>query len=265
MANQYTLGKGKLYFAPFATGTEEPKGERFFGNVSEFNLTIEEEKLEHYASTGGIRQKDASISLQVNRSGSIVTDEISSDNLALFFFGSTSSLAVTGTTVTDEAISAVEQGRYYQLGVSDANPTGARELDVHTAPSTNVIVTDDGGSPVTFVEGDDYTIDMVLGRLFIVEGGAITDGTNLKVSYKTKTSTRERILSGGTAISGQLRFIADNPAGPNRDYLMPSVTISPSGDYALISEEWMTINLSAEILKKTGREAIYVDGRAMTA
>lgn len=266
MAQNYTLGRGKLYFAPFADGTQNPKGERFLGNVPEFNLTIEEEKLEHFSSTQGIREKDDSVSLQVNRTGTLSTDNIDVENVALFFFGSTDSLAVTGSTITDEAIAAVEQGMYYQLGVTADRPTGHRELDLlSTGPDVNILVTDDAGTPVEFDEGDDYEIDMVLGRIYIVPGGAITDGTNLEVDYKTKTSTRPRVISGSAPIEGSLRYIAANPKGTDFDYFMPWVQLAPNGDYTLISDEWQTIPFNIEVLKKTGLEAIYVDGRALVS
>lgn len=267
MSNNYTLGRGKLYFAPFAPGTQTPQGERYIGNTPEISIAIEEEKLDHYNSDSGVREKDDSISLQVNRTGSFNTDHISAENLALFFFGSVSALAVTGATVTDEEIASVSQGLYYQLGASDANPSGARELDLHsTGPDVNILVEEDiGVDPETYVEGTDYEIDMELGRLYIIPGGNIADGTSLLVSYKTKTTTRERIISGNTAIEGQLRYVADNPKGTNRDMLLPWATISPNGDYALKGDEWQVIPFTLEILKKTGLEAVYIDGRAVVS
>lgn len=265
MSDNLTLGRGELFFAPFAAGTTNPTGERYLGNTPEFNLTLEEEKLDHYSSDRGIREKDKSISLQVNRTGTLITDNIDPENVALFFFGSASALAVTGATVTDEAIASVEQGKYYQLGTTAANPSGARELDVHTAgpPAENIIVMDD--ATTTFVEDTDYTIDMALGRLYIVPGGAITDGTNLEVSYKTKTSSRTRVISGSAPVEGALRFIAKNPAGEQFDYFFPHVSLSPNGDYALKGDEWQQIPFNVEILKKTGLEAIYMDGRAIAS
>ena len=43
---------------------------------------------------------------------------------------------------------------------------------------------------------------------------------------------------------------------------MPYVKISPNGDYALKGDEWQQIPFNIEILKKTGFEALYSDGRA---
>lgn len=258
----YTLGRGELFFAQYAPGTENEQGERYLGNTPEFNMTIEEEALDHYSSDHGVNEKDASISLSTNRTGSLTTDNISPENVALFFFGAQSTFTHTGATVTDEAVAAVKQGLTYQLGKTTLNPVGARDLDfLSTGPNVNIIVTDDAGSPATFDEGDDYTIDMDLGRLYIVPGGAITDGTNLEVDYKTKTTTRDRIISGANAIQGALRFISFNPEGKRMDYYMPKVKLTPNGDYNLKGDEWQQIPFTIEILKKSDREAIYVEGR----
>lgn len=263
MSNNYTLGRGKIYFARYLPNTQTPGPELYIGNTPEFSLTIEEEKLDHFSSEAGVREKDASISLQVNRSGQMVTDNISPENVALFFFGTSSTVEVTGATITNEAIDGdtVAQGGYIQLGVSDTHPAGHRLLTPHsTGPTVNAVVTGSGGTP-TYVEGDDYTIDMDLGRIYIVPGGDIADGTDLLVDYKTTTSSQSRVISGSTPVEGLMRFISNNPNGDNQDYLLPYVKISPNGDYSLISDEWQQIPFNVEVLKKTGREAVYVDGR----
>ena len=82
------------------------------------------------------------------------------------------------------------------------------------------------------------------------------------MDYTTLASSRTRIISGSTPIVGALRYIAFNPAGQQLDWYMPYVKISPNGDYALKGDEWQQIPFNIEILKKTGFEALYIDGRA---
>lgn len=261
-AQNYTLGRGKVYFARFKPGTQTPGVERYIGNTPEFSLTIEEEKLDHFSSDAGIREKDDSISLEVNRSGSLTTDSIQPENVALFFFGENTILADAGGSIVDEVVDAdgVVPGGYYQLGTSDSRPSGARMISA-------VVVKDDATAPTTFTVDDDYTVDLATGRLYIVpaeDGGTIAEGDVLEVSYTIAASSRDRIISGSQPVEGALRFVADNPKGPNKDYFMPWVQITPNGDYALKGDEWQTIPFSMEILKRTTREAIYVDGRAYT-
>ena len=262
MANNYTLGRGEIHFSRFKPGTQIPEGYRYIGNTPEVNLTIEEEKLDHFSSDRGIREKDDAISLEVNRSGSLITDNIAPENIALFFFGEATVIATTGSTVTDELVEGVVPGLGYQLGQTEQNPVGARGLDMTSGNAP--VVKDAGVGATTFDEGDDYTVDADTGMLTIVEGGAITAGTDLEVTYKTLTSTQTQVISGSSSVEGSMRYIAHNPKGEQFDYTFPWVTISPNGDFALKGDEWQQIPLNIEILKPTNKEAIYVNGRPFT-
>lgn len=260
VTNNYTLGRGKIYFAPFKPNTQTPRGERYLGNTPEFSMNITSQNLDHYGSDEGIREKDLIIPLEVTRAGSLTTDNVDPRNLALFFFGSYTGLAITGSTVTAEAITDIDIGEFYQLGMTNANPSGARGLDIHTAgpPAKNVVVMKGAAE---LVEGTDYAVDMELARIEVL-GGALTKGDNITVSYKIKTQTRDRVVSGSTAIEGALRYVAKNPAGKNVDYYFPWVKITPNGDFQLKAEQAVqAIPLNIEALKLTGREAIYADGR----
>lgn len=261
MANNLTLGRGELWFSRFKTGTFDPEGERYFGNSPEAAFSIESETLDHFDSDHGVKEKDESVPLSTNRTGSFVTDNIDPENISLFFFGSTSALTVTGATVTGEEINGVIPGLTYQLGATLTNPSGARLIDGSTPPT----VTDDTTpSPTSYAEGADYKLNLELGRLEIVKGGAITLGKNLRLGYQTLTSTRPRVISGSNPISGTLRYIAYNPVGENFDWFMPYVKLTPNGDYALKGDEWQQIPFNIELLKKPGYEALYIDGRPYT-
>lgn len=251
----YTLGRGEIYFNKFKPGTQVGTGERYIGNTPEISLTNETENLDHYNSDRGVREKDASVVLQTNRSGSFTTDHISPENLALFFFGSTSALTQTAATSETEVLTNVQQGRFYQLGESPANPTGIRNL-------TSLEVTDSGST--TYELGTDYMVDMELGRIEILEGGGIDNDTDITVTYDADASTRELVLSGATPIEGSMRYISRNAAGEQLDYYWPWVKLSPNGDFALKGDEWQTIPFSVEVLRRAGYESLYISTRGKT-
>lgn len=255
MPNNYVLGRGEIEFSRFKAGGQVPEGFRYIGNTPEFNMTIESENLDHFNSDRGVNEKDASIVLTTNRSGSLITDNIDAENVALFFFGSKDVLSVSAGTVTAEEIDDVKPGLSYQLGVTPTNPVGTRNV-------TAVVVEDDAAT--TFVAGTDYTVDLDHARIVIVEGGAITDGTNLRVDYSQTAHARERILSGTTAVEGALRYTEYNAQGPNKVWYMPYVKLAPNGDYALKGDEWQQIPFSIEILKPSTLNAIYIDGAPYT-
>lgn len=255
MANNYTLGRGEAWFGQYKVGTQVPRGERYFGNTPELGFTAEQENLDHYSSDRGVRIKDESVLLQLDYSGSFICDNISFDNLAAFFLGDTSTVTFTSTPVTGEALADVEQGLTYQLGTSSTHPSGVRKV--------SAVVVKKGAT--TLVAGTDYVVDLELARVTIVEGGAtVIDGDDLTVDYTIDASTRDRVISKSTAIEGAMRYVAYNPAGAQIDYYMPWVKITPSGDFQLKGDDWQQLPFNLEILKKTGYESIYMDGRPYT-
>lgn len=256
MSNQ-TLGRGKVFFSLFRTGTQTPAGFRYLGNTPSFNLTIDNETLDHFSSDEGLRQKDKSIVLETTATGSLECDDISLENLALFFFGSSDTVVQSSATGQSETITDVIPGMMYQIGATTGNPTGVRSL-------SNVVVK---VGVTTKTINTDYTIDTELGLLTIVDGGGIALNDDVIVEYDRAAKSRTQVISGADQVKGAIKFISTNPEGDKMDYLLPSVRLGPNGDFALKSDEWQTLSLNVEILKPEDglRERIYVDGRPFTA
>lgn len=81
--------------------------------------------------------------------------------------------------------------------------------------------------------------------------------------YTPTANARTRLTTGDTIEkSGWLRFNAEEPA--ETEWVFPSVTLRPSGDYALIGDETslQQVTFDAEILEPTTGAAIYRDGAA---
>lgn len=260
MAN-YVLGKGRIYFDKFADNVVVDEntvgeGERYIGNTPEFSTSSASESLDHFSAEGGIRTKDDSVQLSLDRTGRMTTDEISADNLSLLMLGDASSLIDAGATAEVEEFT-VKQDRFYQLGASTANPSGARQV-------ANVVVKNGVAFADTVAASGNYTVDAALGRIYIVDGSPdIDDDSEIQVTYDISASTRDIVISGTDSIYGSLRFVADNPKGLNRDFYLPYVKLSPDGDYALKGEEWQVIGFTFDILKKGSLESLYIDGRAV--
>lgn len=256
-SENYTLGRGELYFDKFTANTRNRTGERYLGNSPELNLTTESETLDHFNSDRGIRVKDKSILLEKSDSGSFILDEISNENVALWFLGDVSvraQSAVAAPATENVPANRVMPGTYYQIGATLANPTGLRNVTVTTITSDPV--------GTTYVLNTDYTVDEELGRVYVVPGGAI-DGTDpIIINYTAVASTREQVIVGeGTTIEGSLRFISFNPSGPRRDYWWPYVQLRADGDLALKGDEWQQLSFAFDILKLDGYSSQYIDGR----
>lgn len=251
--NEYTIPRGRVYFNPINAATDEPQGEIYLGNCPGFTIAIETEKAEHYSSETGLREKDASVLLEVKRNGSITCDNMNSANVALFISGSTGDVTQTAATVTDETINVIP-GRYYQLGLGPTTPVGARMVSA-------VVVTDAAGT-TTYTAGTDYALDPERGRLQIIAGGTIVAGA-IKVDYTRAAAKWTGIRSGSAGeLLGALRVVSDNATGGNRDFFMPRVSLVPSGDLPVIADgtDFSQMQFDADVLKPANGEAIYVDG-----
>lgn len=262
--NNYVLGRGELFFAASPDGGVTYGPEKFFGDCKAVAFAFKSTDLDHYQSTGGVKEIDDSITLQVDRTGSFTTENISPENLALFFLGTSGQVATAGATLTDQ-IYTVSLGAYTQLGATAANPSGDRDLD----PETPVVVADAATDLVIAVAGTDYTIDYSTGRIYWPLTSSLTEGESVKVDYTTLTQTRAQVVSSNTPISGRLRFISNNPTGANQDCVVPFVRISPNGSFDLIGDKWQALQFDMKLIAlaagQPGGEAIYIDGRGHSA
>jgi len=254
MAN-YTLGRGKVHFSRFKSGTTIPAGFFYIGNTPEFSLNIESQTLDHYSSDEGIREKDDSVPLEVNRSGSMTTDNIDPKNVALFFFGDDSTVVQTVVTSDEEVLTDIIAGHSYKLGVTTSNPAGYFGID----PAGFAVATSPGA--VALVADVDYTMDFDTGVISFISTSVIAvEGADIGVTYAVLASTRSRVISGSEPVEGAMMYVTRNPKGTDCVYYLPYVKITPNGDYALKGDEWQTIPLTLEVLKPALGEAIYRDG-----
>ena len=247
----YTLGRGEFHFARFLPGTRTPKHYIYFGNTPELNINVEIEMLDHYDSDHGIREKDDSMTLQVNRTGSLITDNIKVHNIALFYFGSVSVVTTAAAADVEETIEDVVLDASYQLGVTPANPMGLGGLDAAD-------ITVEVGAVVKTVNVD-YTVYARTGMIKILSTGTIAAGADVDVTYTVKASTKNRVISGSQPVEGAVKYISFNPKGQQQDYFMPYVKLTPNGDYALKGDEWQQIPFTLDIQKTGNLEAVYVD------
>lgn len=253
VTNNQTLGRGRLYFDKFAAGTLAGSGFRYFGNSPEFNVTSESENLDHFSDDEGIRVKDKSVLLELNRTGTFTTDNISVENLALFFLGEASAVTQASAIGETETIT-VTPGLFYQLGVTALLPQGVAGVE-------NVVVEGTGGTP-TYVEGTDYRINEDTGLLEIIEGGGISAG-DIDLTYDVKAATFDRVVTAAEgSIKGALKFVTRNPEGKDWVYDFPYVEITPNGDFALKGDDWQSIPFNVEVLKLSDTvEAMYLNGK----
>lgn len=246
-----TLGRGKLFFARMADGTRIPGLEKFFGNVPTVQVTQTSTKLDHYISTQGLKTKDQSVVLQTDVTGTFTSDNMSKDNLALWFLGqNVTETVVAPAPVVDEPHTAA-LGSFIQLGATAQDPQGIRNISA---------VTVKGAADAQVNAAGNYEVDLVKGRIYIEpDATGIVAGDSLKVSYTPSAGTSNIVVAQGAQVYGQLRFIAANAAGSNKDYFFPYVLLTSSGNLDLIADTWQAATFGFEALQlDSNTQRVYV-------
>lgn len=248
----YTVGRGKVYYAPFRPGTTRPAGWEYIGHTTELGISATTEKLDHWNMDSKRKRKDKTVTLSAEFAMTFSTDHISPNNVARFFLSDgAQTVSQAAAASVNQTITGIELDRYYTLGDSDGAPMGVKELE-----SVTVAI---GG---TDLEPEiDFIADLVNGTVYFVEGGAATAGADAVITYGVRASTFDRVLSGDAEVRGALKFVSDNATGDNFTMLAPCVEISPNGDYALKGDEWQVLSFNVSVLELDDRAALYRDGR----
>lgn len=238
------LGRGKVYLAELTTANK-PKGYRFVGNVPEFTLSQEVETLEHRSSIEGLQTVDKEVTISQDLNVSFNFDELNHENFAMFFSG-------TKATHTNVAIAGFSQwamipdgelalGMIYEI----RNSSGERAYDI---ASEDLDIETSNGSPVTLVEGTDYTLDLEMGLIHILSTSsavatAISGSEDLNVTLTAEATASvvdevQGLVQTPQAVA--LKFIGINPANSDSktEVQVHKITLKGDGDLGLIGEEW---------------------------
>jgi hypothetical protein len=237
----YTLGRGIVLFAPLVSNI--PGAYRDLGNAPEFNISIETETVEHQSSRQGLRVVDKEVVISQKLSLSLTLDELNHENLALVFSGESTTFtnpAIAGFA-EHEMIAAVELGRHYDI----KNAAGARAYDVLTAD----LLVENADTPGVLVENTDYTLDSATGTLFFLSsatGISAGEAVDVTLTARPAAGTVDEVRGLSTsAVVGALKFISINPANADKkvEYQFHQVSLKPTGDFSLISDEFTTMTL----------------------
>ena len=244
----YLLGRGKLYLARLVDGVN--MGEMDVGNVTAFTVNPAVEMLDHFESMSGVKDKDMSVVTTIGMTGKFTTDEYSRNNLMLALFGSTEQTIQQATGHQINAPILARLDKWVKLP--------HRNLDAASVVVTNVAGT------VTYILGTDYNVDTDVGRIFAIDGGAITEGQTLHVDYNynsTEYPLVEAIETDG--IECLVRFVGDPQSGPVYEAELWRVSMKPASELGFISDEWAKMDFEFECLKDTAGHPDHPWGRVI--
>lgn len=169
-------------------------GFRDVGNLNSIQIQNEEEVLEHLGSYRGKRKVDKKFNTRLKFAYLLRADEMSIENLLFLYFGEEGT-AFTQSALTAQAADtlnftaaptgwgAAKLGRWYDILVA-----GKRVRNI-----TSVADVEKGtGSPTALIEGTDYILDKVQGRIRFLT--ATADVVNLDVNAPAITSASDFYL-----------------------------------------------------------------------
>jgi len=241
-AYQETLAiwAGDVFFDVYEAGVRT--GERDVGHAPEF--LINAPTLEKKEETGRRRQNYGetikSIVTKTEQMFKTTIKDINRHNLAVAMLGEdvVYSQAAGDNTASPESVTA-RAGRWVKLA--------ARNLD----PGNPPVVQDDTDT-TTYVENTDYEIDYQVGRIYVPESGSsIADEDVLHVASTWLQHTGYKVLAN-TDMTKEIavRVIGYDKANDrNGELLIHKARIEPSGDLAWINEEFMSVEVTGEILR----------------
>lgn len=213
----YVVGRGRLFFGQFKPGTRVARGQLYFGNTPALSLAQSEDTLDHYSSEGGVRVKDASVSLQNDSSGSFQCDNISLPNLALWFRGYQTANIETGSesaegTVTFSTAVPVDTDKV-TIGGNDLTftPTGAGPMEVAIGSTLNATATNLANAINDLTLALGVTASANLTVVTITANAPGTGGNAITLTKSAATPANITVsgatLAGGTNVTEDLEGV----------------------------------------------------------
>lgn len=125
MADDLTLGRGKLYFAPYILGATTGGARAYFGNTTDITIAETSQDLDHYNSEHGLKVLDRSVVLTQDMNITFSTDNIDEGNLSLWFGASRAAEPFDAPVdIGNVIIIGAAQSIYGALTYLEDNPIG---------------------------------------------------------------------------------------------------------------------------------------------
>jgi hypothetical protein len=230
--------QGRVYLGK-RDANGNPEGLRAIGNVSNLQINMSVDKLEHFESQSGQRLKDLELIRQKSATLSMTAEEWSPENIALGLYGTTVKVE-GGTGVTGEQVggTTLAVGERFSLAYPNVS-------DVVVADSTP-------GTPLELVEGVDYTVDKRYGAIQLLRAAndsAAPFVAPLVVAYMPGESTQFGLFTQPTP-ERFMRFEGVNTADNNAPVIVElyRATFDPVSNLSLITNELNTFELGGAVL-----------------
>lgn len=166
--------------------------------------------------------------------------------------------AADGTIVLDNISGTFQNAETITGGTSSASATTSSAV----VAVNGLVVVREKASPTTVLTlNTDFTVNYLTGYVTFTSATTADDETTYEAVFQVGAASYKKINAlKNTTQAGKLRFVSDNPEGPQYTILAHSVEIMPDGDTALIGDDWSVMSFVADILKdNTNPDSPFMD------
>jgi hypothetical protein len=237
MAEIYFSGQGVVHVAT-RDGSGNATVFRDLGNIPSLRLTLETDVLEHKESRTGNRLTDLRLQREKRARVTMTLESFTKANLMMLMYGTSASVS-SGTASAEVLPSGLVAGD----SVSLSHPL----IDAWTS------LVDSTGSPLTLVNGTNYTVSTGSGMVTIL------DPTGFVQPFKANyTYFGEDIVPffEQTQTERFLRFSGLNTANSNKPVVVElyRVVFDPVGTFDLINDEFAQFEIEGSVLYDSARD-----------
>lgn len=241
------LCAGDLYIDRFDEDGN-PTGLRQVGNATRFEINEPSETQQRTGrGRGNYGQVLDEVAIKQPGTLGITLDEVDKANLAIALLGDTAAIDVTAGSVTDEEVTAGTPGGRVALANSNLDDQGT------------ITVTDDGETPTSYTAGTDYEVDNRLGHIIVLEGGDISAGDTLLVSYDFLARSGSQV-SGGVQPQIRAKLFLDGrnlADGKPIRVTVDEARLRPDGAVDFLSAAFVPLTMTGSMKLLAGKTAPY--------
>lgn len=256
--DDYELGRGRIDFA-LLDATGKPLEYRHVGNAPTLTSNVTVNVLQHKSSRHGLKVVDKEVTIDEEVKIAFELDEINFDNLAAFFQGETAVYANGGSVagVVPDALGnlyVIGQGQWYDLYDTVKGIAGiVTDTQAHRVYDITITSVKSLDGMTTYVLGTDYKVDLILGRIFVIKGGAMAGGAAPGVGYKVAIAADGDAgtvdeVKALTKVSAKIaiKFTAENAADANdvTEFQFHQLSVKGEGDFSLIGDQFTVMKFS---------------------
>lgn len=234
------LGSGDVYI-DVLTDAGVSRGFQIKGNATSFEIKTDSERKEQTGrGLNNFGQVIASVVIPKPTTIGIKLDQVDAELLALACSGEVQPINQAAGSATDQVVLA-KKGRWVDLGKINLTDTG--------------LVVTNSGATTTYVKGTDFEINYRLGMICALDGGAITDGQELKVDYSWAATTGKRIRGGTrSSIRASIKLDGKNYVdGRNVIVTVPLTRLNSNQGVDFLNGNWIEIPLSGLVEMRPGQ------------